>query len=161
MAVHGERGRRPGLLLGPLSSDREWAEKDFARRVDDYQYLFKVEEKAPGQEQGEYYRYYSTQRPFDIGATPDTKDNPLVEVVNYEDDRRRPVAGGQIQAWGEAVYKKPLTPKQIRDYELTPAPDNPGWKRSITARLKEDAAKGQELQKEPGQKRNHKTHKDR
>ena len=96
---------------GHYHPDREWAEKDFARRVDDYQYLFKVEEKAPGQEQGEYYRYYSTQRPFDIGATPDTKDNPLVEVVNYGDDRRRPVAGGQIQAWGEAVYKKPLTPK--------------------------------------------------
>ena len=55
---------------GHYHPDREWAEKDFARRVDDYQYLFKVEEKAPGQEQGEYYRYYSTQRPFDIGATP-------------------------------------------------------------------------------------------
>lgn len=52
---------------GHYHPDREWAEKDFARRVDDYQYLFKVEEKAPGQEQGEYYRYYSTQRPFDIG----------------------------------------------------------------------------------------------
>ena len=32
--------------------DREWAEKDFARRVDDYQYLFKVEEKAPGRNRG-------------------------------------------------------------------------------------------------------------
>ena len=52
MAVHGERGRRPGLLLGPLSSDREWAEKDFARRVDDYQYLFKVEEKRRGRNRG-------------------------------------------------------------------------------------------------------------
>ena len=71
------------------------------------------------------------------------------------------MAGGRIQAWGESVYKKPLTPKQVRDYELTPAPDNPGRKRSITARLKEDSAKGQEPQKEPGQKRNHKTHEDR
>ena len=33
--------------------------------------------------------------------------------------------------------------------------------RSITARLKEGAAKGQEPPKEPGQKRNHKTHEDR
>ena len=84
-----------------------------------------------------------------------------MEVVNYEDDRRRPVAGGRIHAWGEAIYKKPLTGKQIRDYELTPAPDNPDRKQSITARLKESAAKGQEPPKEPGQKRNHKTHEDR
>ena len=146
---------------GHYHTDREWAERDFSRRIDDYQALFKVEEKEPGQEPGGYYRYYSTQRPFDIGATPDTKDNPLVEVVNYEDDRRRPVAGGKIHAWGEAIYKKPLTAKQLRDYELTPAPDNPDRKRSITARLKEGAAKGQESPKEPGQKRNQKTHEDR
>lgn len=109
---------------GHYHTDREWAERDFSSRIQDYEYLFKVEEKEPGQEPGGYYRYYSPQRPFDIGATPDTKDNPLVEVVNYEDDRRRPVAGGKIHAWGEAIYKKPLTGKQIRDYEVTPAPDN-------------------------------------
>ena len=153
-----EKGQRQ-YEWGHYGNDLNAMEKDFAGRVQDYQRLFKVkvvQVEAPG-----LYKYYSTQRPFDIGATPDTKDNPLVEVVNYEDDRRRPVAGGKIHAWGEAIYKKPLTGKQIRDYELTPAPDNPDRKRSITARLKEGAAKGQEPPKEPGQKRNHKTHEDR
>ena len=55
---------------GHYHTDREWAERDFSRRTQDYQYLFKVEEKEPGQEPGGYYRYYSTHRPFDIGATP-------------------------------------------------------------------------------------------
>lgn len=146
---------------GNYSSDREYSERDFARRAENYQYLFKVEEKTADREPGEYYRYYSTQRPFDIGATPDTKDNPLLEVSNYGNDKRRPVAGGKIQAWGEAIYKKPLTRKQIQDYELTPAPDNPDRKRSITARLKEGAAKGADVQKEPEQKRSHKAHEDR
>ena len=50
---------------GHYHTDREWAERDFSRRIDDYQYLFKVEEKEPGQEPGGYYRYYSTQRPFE------------------------------------------------------------------------------------------------
>lgn len=73
MTVHRERRRCPGLLLGHTDrewAEREWAERDFSRRIDDYQALFKVEEKEPGQEPGGYYRYYSTQRPFDIGATP-------------------------------------------------------------------------------------------
>ena len=65
-----------------------------------------------------------------------------------------------VSTWA-GIYKKPLTVKQIRDYELTPAPDNPDRKRSITARLKEGAAKGQEPPKESGQKRNHKAHEDR
>lgn len=146
---------------GNYSSDREYSERDFARRVEDYQYLYEVKEKTVGREPDQYYRYYSTQRPFDIGGTPNTKDNPLLEVVNYDDDKRRPVAGGKIQAWGEAIYKKPLTRKQIQDYELTPAPDNPDRKRSITACLKEGTAKEADMQKEPKQKRSHKAHEDR
>ena len=39
-----------------------------------------------------------------------------------------------------------------------PSPDR---KQSITARLKEGTAKGQEPLEEPGQKRNHKIHEDR
>ena len=67
-----------------------------------------------------------------------------MEVVNYEDDRRRPVAGGKDTCMGEKPFiKKPLNGKQVSDYELTSAPDNPDRKRSITARLKEGVAKGQ------------------
>ena len=146
---------------GHYHTDREWAERDFSRRTQDYQYLFKVEEKEPGQEPGGYYRYYSTQRPVDIGTYPKPPDNQPLSIVNYDDDRRRPVADGRLMAWGELTYAKPLTEKQMEDYELKPAPGNPDRVRpSITARLK-DETRGQEPPKEPSQKRNHKNHEER
>ena len=59
------------------------------------------------------------------------------------------------------AYAKPLTEKQMGDYELKPAPGNPDRVRpSITARLKE-GTRGQEPPKEPGQKRSHKNHEER
>lgn len=107
------------------------------------------------------YRYYSTQRPVDIGTYPKPPDNQPLSIVNYDDDRRRPVADGRLMAWGELTYAKPLTEKQMEDYELKPAPGNPDRVRpSITARLK-DETRGQEPPKEPGQKRSHKNHEER
>ena len=35
---------------GHYHTDKEWAERDFSHRIDDYQALFKVEEKEPGQD---------------------------------------------------------------------------------------------------------------
>ena len=59
------------------------------------------------------------------------------------------------------AYAKPLTEKQMEDYELKPAPGNPDRVRpSITARLKE-GTRGQEPPKEPGQKRSHQNHEER
>lgn len=107
------------------------------------------------------YRYYSTQRPVDIGTYPKPPDNQPLSIVNYDDDRRRPVADGRLMAWGELTYAKPLTEKQMEDYELKPAPGNPDRVRpSITARPK-DETRGQEPPKEPGQKRSHKNHEER
>ncbi len=71
------------------------------------------------------------------------------------------MADGRLMAWGELTYAKPLTEKQMEDYELKPAPGNPDRVRpSITARLKE-GTRGQGPQKEPGQKRSHKNHEER
>ena len=107
------------------------------------------------------YRYYSTQRPVDIGTYPKPPDNQPLSIVNYDDDRRRPVADGRLMAWGELTYAKPLTEKQMEDYELKPAPGNSDRVLpSITARLKEGTG-GQEPPKEPGQKRSHKNHEER
>ena len=107
------------------------------------------------------YRYYSTQRPVDIGTYPKLPDNQPLSIVNYDDDRRRPVADGSLMAWGELTYAKPLTEKQMEDYELKPAPGNPDLVRpSITSRLKE-GTRGQKPPKEPGQKRSHKNHEER
>ena len=94
---------------------------------------------------------------MDIGTYPKLSDNPPLSIVNYDDDRRRPVANGRLLAWGELTYAKPLTEKQREDYELKPAPGNPDRVRpSITARLKD----GTEEPEHP-KKRSHKNHEER
>lgn len=75
------------------------------------------------------YKYYSTQRPVDIGTFPKTENGPL-RLVNF--DSRVDVEQGQFRAWGYLVYDAPLTEKQIADYELRAAPGNPDIKRSMT-----------------------------
>ena len=81
-------------------------------------------------EQQELYRYYSTQRPVDIGTYPKDPDNPLVGFLNY--DERISVEHGTFRAWGEVVYRSPLTPDQIYQYELRPSRDNPDVRRTMT-----------------------------
>lgn len=105
-------------------------EKDFTDRVQEYQRIFKVkvaQTEAPG-----LYKYYSTQRPVDIGTFPKPPHNVPDEIVNY--DQRVPVEGGAFLAWGHLTYTKPLTEKQVSDYELRPAPDNPDKDRSMPVR---------------------------
>ena len=158
--TEGENGHRD-YYWGRYGNSQAWAQKDFDRRVDDYQQLYYAAARytEPGLEG--VYRYYSTQRPVDIGTYPKLPDNQPLSIVNYDDDRRRPVADGRLLAWGELTYAKPLTEKQMEDYELKPAPGNPDRVHpSITARLKE-GTRGQEPQKEPGQKRSHKNHEER
>lgn len=64
------------------------------------------------------YCYYSTQRPIGPGTCP---KRPL-EVVNY--DERTPVEQGAFAAWGLLFYDRPLSAKEVSDYELRPCPDN-------------------------------------
>ena len=104
---------------GHYGNDLTAMEHDFADRVQDYQRLFKVkivQIEAPG-----LYKYYSTQRPVDIGTFPKPPHNAPDEIVNY--DQRIPVEGGAFVAWGHLTYTKPLTEKQASDYELRPAPN--------------------------------------
>ena len=113
-----------------------------------------------GREPAEYYRYYSTQRPVDLGTFPKPPGNAPVEIINF--DERRMVEGGTMRAWGELAYLKPLTEKQMEDYELRPAPGNPdrAARPSITAQLKE-AARRSEAPKEPNKAKHNKSHEDR
>ena len=102
---------------GHYGSSRADLEMDLSDRVWEYQRLFKVEiahTEAPG-----LYRYYSTQRPVDIGTFPKPPYNAPDEIVNY--DQRVPVEGGAFLAWGHLAYTRPLTEKQVSDYELRPA----------------------------------------
>lgn len=67
------------------------------------------------------YRYYSTQRPIDIGTFPKFGNQPI-QIENY--DSRKWVEGGAFRAWGVLTYATPLTQKQMDDYELRAAPGN-------------------------------------
>ena len=70
----------------------------------------------------ERYKYYSTQRPIDIGTIPKGENDP-VKISNF--DNRKWVENATFRAWGYVTYNEPLTEKQISDYELRPASDNP------------------------------------
>ena len=117
---------------GHYGSDRAALEQDFAARVQEYQRLYNVgvkQTEAPG-----LYKYYSTQRPVDIGTFPKPSRNAPDEIVNY--DQRVPVENGSFLAWGYLTYTRPLTKRQTSDYELRPAPDNPDRPRSIREQMK-------------------------
>lgn len=124
-------------------------EQEFDRVVSAYQYVYNVPEKIEGQTSAtNYYRYYATQQPVNPGTFPKSSDCMPLEIANY--DKRLLVEGGTMRAWGEIIYMKPLTEKQMYDYELKPFPDNPDREKarpSITARLKEAASRP-----EPGKK---------
>jgi hypothetical protein len=104
---------------GHYASSKEAAARDYESRIFVYKYDYGISEK-------DAYKYYSTQRPVDIGTYPKTKDNTPVSIVNF--DTREGVETGRVQAWGYLVYDAPLTEKQISDYELHAAPDNPDVK---------------------------------
>lgn len=77
----------------------------------------------------EQYKYYSTHRPVDIGAYPKPPDNPMTSFLNFDD--RRPVEGGAFLAWGELTYEKPLTDRELYNYELRPSRENPDVRRTM------------------------------
>lgn len=68
------------------------------------------------------YKYYSTQRPVDLGTFPKKPRGPIL-ICNF--DKREYVENCCFMAWGYLLYIKPLTAKQASDYELRAAPDNP------------------------------------
>jgi hypothetical protein len=77
----------------------------------------------------QFYCYYSTQRPIDIGTFPKPPDNQPTEICNF--DERMPVEHGRCMAWGILTYAKPLTEKEINDYELRPSRYNPDMRRTM------------------------------
>jgi len=99
---------------GHYAGSKDTATRDYENRIVEYQEQYGLSEK-------DAYKYYSTQRPVDIGTFPKTENGP-VRFENF--DKREDVEQGQFKAWGYLVYDTPLTAKQIYDYELRPAPDN-------------------------------------
>lgn len=60
---------------------------------------------------------------MDIGTYPKPPGNSPIAIFNY--DEMIPIEGGNMLAWGELIYGKPLTEKQMYDYELKPFSHNP------------------------------------
>ena len=57
------------------------------------------------------YVYFSTQRPIGIGTCPKLN---LISINNYP---CRTLLNG-VFAWGEIVYSRKLSEKELSDYEL-------------------------------------------
>ena len=141
---------------GHYGNDLAAMEKDLTERVQDYQRMYHVkivQTEVPG-----LYKYYSTQRPVDIGTFPKPPYNAPDEIVNY--DQRIPVEGGAFVAWGHLTYTKPLTEKQASDYELRPAPniselrwESCGRPRPIAQQMKEVVALTEANRGDPGPKK--------
>ena len=136
-----ENGKRD-YYWGHYTTNSTAATRDYENRVAGYHHDYGVSEKSA-------YKYYSTQRPVDIGTFPKTDNGPL-RLANF--DSREDVEQGQFKAWGYLVYDAPLTEKQMDDYELRAAPGNPDIqghrqeqiqgrtdRKSIAARLAEGA----------------------
>ena len=111
-ACYDDKNGQRQYEWGHYGNDLAAMEQDFSDRVKDYQRLYHVgivQTEAPG-----FYKYYSTQRPVDIGTFPKPPHNAPDEIVNY--DRRIPVEGGAFLAWGHLTYTRPLTEKEASDY---------------------------------------------
>lgn len=61
-------------------------------------------------------RYYSIMRPVSIGTYPKPKDNKILKIFNY--DIKTKVSDAPRSVWGYIEYEKPLTNKEMLDYEL-------------------------------------------
>ena len=64
------------------------------------------------------YTYFTLYRPPSPGCQP---SDGLIEALDYSG--KRPVTENK-SAWGEVTYNRPLTDKEILDYELHPSPLN-------------------------------------
>ena len=71
------------------------------------------------------YKYYSTQRPVDIGTYPKDFANKPIEIKNFDERIYVELENDSFRAWGYLIYNQPLTQKQIDDYELKPSYESP------------------------------------
>lgn len=128
-----QEGGKRDYYWGHYQGDEAGTLREFQARAEDYQKQFGV--KVVQIEDPSLYKYYSTQRPIDLGTFPKPSENKPVVFINY--DKRRPVEGGAFRAWGELLYAKPLTPEQIGIYELRPSPGNPDLRRRMEEQAQE------------------------
>ena len=118
------------FFWGHYHNEPDMAERDLHNRAEDYQrryHVFEVEQ-VPDKET---YKYYSTQRPIDIGTYPKSYFNRPLHMDIYP--TRQQVPGEAFQAWGAITYAQPLTDREMQDYELRPARENLDIRRQMDA----------------------------
>ena len=98
----------------------------------------------------EKYKYYSTQRPIDIGTYPNSYFNRPVHMDLYF--TRQQVPGEAFQAWGAITYAHPLTEREMQDYELRPSRNNLDIRRQMDAQA-QVVGKWEDAHRVPDQKR--------
>ncbi len=125
-----EQGRRD-YYWGRYFNTEADAVRSFLDRTSGYERQYGVHPISEGPRQA-FYKYYSTQRPVDLGTFPKSAENKPLEIINY--DTRIPVEGGAFRAWGELRYPAPLTQREMDDYELRPAPGNPDIRREAVVK---------------------------
>ena len=119
-----EKGERD-YYWGQYFSNNETATRNYELRADSYHKNNEIFDL-------DGYVYYSTQRPVDIGTFPKTDNGPVI-IFNF--DKRDDIVKENFKAWGYLIYDAPLTEKQIKDYELRAARDNP----DVVAVMREQA----------------------
>ena len=118
-----QEGSRRDYYWGHYHSDPQMAEADYRNRAEDYQRRYYVREIEQEQPKPGPYKYYSTQRPIDIGTYPQSYFNKPIHMTVYTG--REQVEGEAFRAWGDLSYAQPLTEREMEDYELRPSRDNP------------------------------------
>lgn len=137
--MYTEQNGKRDCEWGHYFEDKNRAQRDYHTRITEYQTQYGVAARSVFPDMP-LYNYFSTQRPVDIGTFPKTANGPL-SFVNF--DERMTVEDGAFRAWGILTYSAPLTEKQVDDYELRPAKDNPDREPpplSIADQLKQGAA---------------------
>ncbi|WP_243425859.1 hypothetical protein [Flavonifractor plautii] len=130
-------------------NEPEKAERDLHIRAEDYQrryYVLEVEQ-SPDKET---YKYYSTQRPIDIGTYPNSYFNRPIHMDIFF--TRQQVTGEAFQAWGAITYAQPLTEQEMRDYELRSARENLDIRRQMDVQA-QVAGKWEDAHHVPEQRR--------
>ena len=125
-----EKDGQRDYYWGRYFNTEDAAVKNFLTRTGDYERDHNVKIISEGPQVG-LYKYYSTQRPVDLGTYPKSPENPMIGFINY--DKRIPVEGGAFQAWGVLSYARPLTEKELYNYELRPARGNLDVRRTMDA----------------------------
>lgn len=98
----------------------------------------------------EEYKYYSTQRPIDIGTFPKDHFKAPACLLNY--DERTWVENDTILAWGELIYDHPLTEEEMKKYELRPSRKNLDVRRQMDAQA-QIVGKWEDTHRVPDKKR--------